>query len=229
MTAGHFGFAAAIKSISPRTPLWALMVATYFLDIVFIFLAGAGLESFAQIDPAHPAYGGAIIHAGYTHSLVGAALISLVVGAVATAIWNRSSGVILGAVVFSHWLLDLVVHRPDMAILPANVGNFPLLGLGLWSYPAISAVLELVLAVGGAWLYYRSAARAPSVATEAGTRFSKAIMAAGVTGALIVLLLAADVFSLPLLLAVGLMLMVIVVGGLLDARLGWGNWASPAG
>ena len=48
MTAGHFGLAAAIKSPAPRIPLWALMLSTYLLDLVFIILPllGLGLWNF---------------------------------------------------------------------------------------------------------------------------------------------------------------------------------------
>ena len=51
MTAGHFGFAAAVKSRSEEVPLWALMLSTYLLDIIFIFLASAGIESFKPLNP----------------------------------------------------------------------------------------------------------------------------------------------------------------------------------
>ena len=36
MIAGHFGFAAMVKSRERTTPLWALMLATVWLDIIFI-------------------------------------------------------------------------------------------------------------------------------------------------------------------------------------------------
>jgi hypothetical protein len=62
----------------------------------------------------------------------------------------------LGAVVFSHWLLDLVVHRGDMPILPGNAGDLPRLGFGLWKAPAVSILVELALVVAGAWLYWRA-------------------------------------------------------------------------
>jgi hypothetical protein len=56
-------------------------------------------------------------------------------------------------VVFSHWLLDLLVHRPDLPILPGNAGGLPLLGLGLWRTPWASVVAELALVVAGAATY----------------------------------------------------------------------------
>ena len=63
----------------------------------------------------------------------------------------------LGFVAFSHWLLDLPVHRADMPLLPGNFGNLPMLGLGLWQYRGVVAVLEFALVVLGAWLYWRAA------------------------------------------------------------------------
>ena len=62
---------------------------------------------------------------------------------------------------FSHWLLDLLVHRGDLPILPGNIGNLPELGFGLWRYPVVSAGLECALVVVGAVLYYRRAAALP--------------------------------------------------------------------
>jgi hypothetical protein len=219
MTAGHFGLAAVIKSKETKVPLWALMLSTYLLDVVFIVLAGFGIETFAPIDPAHPAYGQVAIHAYYSHSLVGALLIAIVAGALARWAWGRRAGWVIGAVVFSHWLLDLVVHRPDLPILPANLGSLPLLGFGLWQIPAAAAVVELALALGGTYLYWRSARRAPAESTD--PAHVRALIASGVTGALLVLLLATDVLNLSLLISVTLMLLLIVFCGWLDRRLEW--------
>lgn len=33
MIAGHFGFAALVKAREQRVPLWALMLATVWLDV----------------------------------------------------------------------------------------------------------------------------------------------------------------------------------------------------
>jgi hypothetical protein len=47
-------------------------------------------------------------------------------------------GIVIGLVAASHWLLDLIVHRADLPILPGNIGNLPRLGFGLWRYPLVS-------------------------------------------------------------------------------------------
>jgi hypothetical protein len=157
--AGHFGFAAAVKSREPRTPLWALMLATVWLDVVFVPLLLAGIETFHPADPVHTGYGANMIHADYTHSVIGVIVLSAALGLPAARLWGRRSGVVIGLVVASHWLLDLLVHRADMPILPANVGNLPRLGLGLWRHPDASALVELALVLIGGWLYWNAAKR----------------------------------------------------------------------
>jgi hypothetical protein len=197
MIAGHFGLATGVKAGAPRLPLWALLVSTFLLDWIFIILFAAGIESFSQVDPAHPAYGGALIHAYYTHSLVGALLIAAVAGLIAGRFWGQQGGLVIGGVVFSHWILDLVVHRPDLPILPGNLGNLPLLGFGLWNYPLVSAIVELALVLGGAYLYFRGAMRLPvPPGADASSQRRRTLTASAVTALLLLLLLASDVLAL---------------------------------
>ncbi len=198
MTAGHFGLATGIKKWAPRLPLWALLLSTYLLDVIFLILFALGIETFAPANPANgSSYGGMIIHAYYTHSLVGALLISGAAGWMASKFWGRRSGWVITAVAFSHWLLDLIVHRPDLPILPGNVGNLPLLGFGLWRFSAISAALELALVLGGSYLYFRSARQLPVPPDGDSSRQRRRVIeASGVTAVLLILLLATDVLGL---------------------------------
>lgn len=90
-----------------------------------------------------------------------------VAGLVGSRFWGRQRGMVIGAVTFLHWLLDLLVHRPDLPILLDNWGNLPLLGLGLWAAPTVSMVIELGLILVGVYLYYRSAMHLPTPPTIA--------------------------------------------------------------
>jgi hypothetical protein len=210
MFAGHFGLAAGIKALDagvfskrgsggqartttatprpshPEVPLWALMLSTQLLDVAFVFTVVAGLESFG--GPA--GYGEGWIHAYYTHSLAGALLLAVGAGVLGARWWHRRGGLLVAGTVFSHWLLDLLVHRPDLPLLPGNLGNLPLLGFGLWSYPAISIALEGVLVVSGAALYVASVLQrsAGAGALRSGDR-GRAMLAGGVTSTLLVLAL----------------------------------------
>ena len=157
MIAGHFGFAAAVKSRETRVPLWSLMLASVWLDIVFIPLFMAKIETMQPVTGARPGYGANFIYADYTHSLLGALILSLFFGLFFAPRWGRRCAIVLAFVAFSHWLLDLIVHRADMPVLPANVGHLPRLGFGLWEFRTASVLTELFLVLLGAWCYWRAA------------------------------------------------------------------------
>jgi len=160
--AGHFGLAAAVKSRVPRAPLWALMLATVWLDVLFVPLLVLGVETFVPAAIAagsRPGYGEGIIYADYTHSLLGALVLSAAFGALIGWRWGRTAGIATGAVAFSHWLLDLPMHRHDMPLFPGNLGDLPRLGFGLWQWPTAAALLELALVLAGTFLYWRAAVR----------------------------------------------------------------------
>ena len=171
LIAGHFGFAAAVKSRAARTPLWALMLACVWMDVVFIPLFAAGIETIVPLPGTSGGYGEGVIHADYTHSLVGALLISVTFAFVAAIWWRRSVAVVLGAVVFSHWVLDLLMHHSDMPLLPGNAGHFPLLGFGLWRWPGASALLEIGFVLVGTFLYARAALQVAGPSHAARVRY----------------------------------------------------------
>lgn len=155
MFTGHFGVAAAVKSKNPELPLWSLLVSTQLLDLAFIPFSLAGVETIEPIGDG--GYANAIIYAFYTHSLVGALFLSGLAALLAGRFWGKKSGLIIGLVAFSHWILDLIVHRPDMPILPGNIGDLPLLGFGLWESVSASILLEFLIIAVGAIFYFKYA------------------------------------------------------------------------
>lgn len=187
MFAGHFGLAAAVKGKAPEVPLWALMLSTQWLDIAFGPLLAAGVETMQPIE-GPGGYGRWVFHAYYTHSLAGALILSAVAGLAARRWWGKRGGTVVGGLAFSHWILDLLVHRGDLPILPGNLGNLPLLGFGLWRFPGVSIALEGALVVAGALLYARSLLRGREGRTN---RWS--FPAAMAMAALLVLALVTDV------------------------------------
>lgn len=160
MFAGHFGVAAAVKSKTPELPFWSLLVSTQLLDIAFILFSLAGLEKIEPIGDG--GYGQVMIYAFYSHSLVGALLLSILAASLASILWAKKAGIIIGIVTFSHWILDLIVHRPDMPVLPGNMGDFPLLGFGVWESVSASILIEFLLIAVGALFYFRYAIQTSS-------------------------------------------------------------------
>lgn len=153
MFVGHYSaaFAAAAHPKAPR--LGTLFVAAQLMDLGFFTFVLTGTEHL-QLTPGVTAMNNMDLYdMPLTHSLVGAGVLALVFGLI-VARWLRSAtaGVIAGAVVLSHWLLDLLVHVPDLTI----VGSPPKLGLGLWNYPLIEMPLEIGLLFASAWLFARA-------------------------------------------------------------------------
>ena len=192
MITGHFGLASAVKSQERFVPLWALMLATVWLDIIFIPLLLADVETIEDAPGTDGGYGNAIIHADYTHSLIGAAVIAIVTGLLVAGWWGRRGGIVIGVVVLSHWVLDLIVHREDLPLLPGNVGDVRV-GLGLWKVEWASIAFEAALLLVGAFLYWRAAR-----AVERGDGGNGAKRADLVTGLIVasgIVVLVADVLA----------------------------------
>ncbi|AJY73826.1 hypothetical protein [Paenibacillus beijingensis] len=189
MFAGHFGLAAAVKAKAPKVPLWAIMTSTQLLDIAFVPLFIKGIEPIETI--AGGGYGNAIIHADYTHSLVGALLIAVLAGLAASLAWGKQGAWVISSVVFSHWILDLLVHRADLPIFPGNAFDLPLLGLGMWKWPFASVIAELLILVIGFVMYARSLQRRSG---NIGNK-TKVWIASGVMALLLILSLVTDFFG----------------------------------
>jgi hypothetical protein len=205
MLAGHFGLAAAVKSRQPQVPLWSLMLATQLLDVVFLVLYFVGVESFRPREGTNGGYGNFVFTADYSHSLVGSLGISLVALVAAWAFWGRRNGLVIGVMVFSHWLIDIFVHHGDMAILPGQwADDLPRVGLGLWSIPWLVAAMELGLVLGGAYLYYHASVRQAIKVERQRQREGQptpglrqnAVVASGVLALVLVGTLVADFFGI---------------------------------
>ena len=188
MIAGHFGFAALVKSRERQVPIWALMLATVWLDVVFVPLFITGIESIQTVPGTHEGYGNGIIHADYTHSVVGMLVLSAILAIIFLPFWGRRSAIVIGLVAASHWVLDLVVHRADMPILPGNIAHLPLLGFGLWRFPGVSAAIEAALVLLGAGAYW-IAARSVSIQAKQRPRLAAAVAVLIATCGIVILYL----------------------------------------
>jgi membrane-bound metal-dependent hydrolase YbcI (DUF457 family) len=147
MFAGHYAAALAAKAAEPKTPMWALVAAAQLVDIGWAGLVIAGIER-GSIDPTLPGSAFVLEHMPWTHSLPAAIVWALAATLLSKTLLRLSTGaaIAIGAVVFSHWLLDLIVHRPDLELYPEG----PKLGLGLWNMPVPEQALEIgLLAVAG--------------------------------------------------------------------------------
>lgn len=154
MFLGHIGVALAAKRAAPRTSLGTLVAAAVWLDLVWPVLLLAGVER-VRIAPGATAFTPLDFeHYPFTHAAVAVALWSLAFGAayLARAGYARGAAV-AAALVASHWLLDAVVHRPDLPL----AWDGPKVGLELWRSVPATIALELSLLGAGLLAYARAA------------------------------------------------------------------------
>jgi membrane-bound metal-dependent hydrolase YbcI (DUF457 family) len=153
MFIGHAAVALAAKPLLPRVNLALPLAAAYWVDIVWPVLLLAGIER-VKIDPGNTAFTPLdFIHYPWTHSLAAVIVWSFLFGIVCIRTGKKEAS-ILGLLVFSHWLLDALSHRPDLPLWPH--GDV-MIGLGLWnSVPATLAVELSIFAIGLA-IYVRAA------------------------------------------------------------------------
>ena len=148
MFIGHAALAFAAKPLAPRTSLALLFAAAYWLDIVWPALVLAGVEQ-VRIDPGNTAFTPLdFFDYPWSHSLAMALAWSVLFG-LAFIREGRSAAVILGLLVFSHWALDFVSHRPDLPLAPGSATMF---GLGLWNSVPATIVIESAMFTAGVWI-----------------------------------------------------------------------------
>jgi len=148
MFVGHYAASFAAKAIEPKAPLWTLAIGAQLVDIAWASFIMAGVEH-VNVDPSLPGSSFVLYDMPWTHSLPAAFAWSIGATLVSRLLLRlpAKASVLVGAVVFSHWLLDLIVHRPDLALWPGG----ETLGLGLWNYPVPEQIVEMgLLAITGA-------------------------------------------------------------------------------
>jgi hypothetical protein len=157
MFIGHYGIALALRTIKGSPSLPVLFAGVQLVDIAFFSFLIPGIERM-RIEPGATAMNAMDLYfLPYTHSLVGALGFSLVFGAIVAALTARESRwpafTITAVAVFSHWLLDLIVHRPDLGLIGDSDTK---VGLGLWNYPAIEMPLEIAVLAAGLAIFMAS-------------------------------------------------------------------------
>jgi len=155
MFIGHYGPALAAKPAVKTIPLWLLFIAVQWLDVCWSALVMLGVEKVRIVPGFTEGSPLDLYFMPYTHGLLGALALSLVFGAIALLFVHERRVAVVAVVagaVFSHWLLDLVVHVPDLPL----IDNSMKVGFGLWRWLWISLPLELVTMLAGAILYLRA-------------------------------------------------------------------------
>ena len=164
MFVGHYSASMAAKAAEPGVPLWTYFIAAQLLDVGWGAFVIVGIEK-VRVDPNLPGSVFDLYDMPWTHSLLAAIAWSLAGAFFFKKLLRLQSraAVFICLVVFSHWLLDLVVHRPDLLLWPGG----PKVGLGLWNYPVLEEAIEMGLVATAAVVWAASCVRRGEAAWRA--------------------------------------------------------------
>lgn len=154
MFIGHFGIGFGAKKLAPQISLGVLFIVTQFLDLLWPVLLLLDIEhvriapGITKLTPLD------FFDYPISHSLALVVFWALIC-ALLTQLFTKKSkyAFIIFACVLSHWFLDLIVHRPDLPLMP---GSDLYVGLGLWNSVFLTILIELILFLGGAFIYGKS-------------------------------------------------------------------------
>jgi hypothetical protein len=155
MFIGHFGIALATKKVAPSTALGTLILAAQFMDFIGLHSCCLAL-SMRESLLVSPAYVPLTSTTTPSHTVCSAVWAVILAGIYHALRRTLRSALVIAAVLLSHWILDFIVHRPDLALLP---GGQTRVGLGLWNSLPATVFVE-VLFFGGGLLIYLSCTRA---------------------------------------------------------------------
>lgn len=154
MFIGHFGVGLASKKIERKPSLGTLFLAAQFIDLLWPFFIIFGIEQ-VNIEPGNTAFNPlSFIYYPFSHSLLGVIVWAFLFGLI-YFILKKSfrSSVILGLLVISHWILDLITHIPDLPLFPWSSLK---VGFGLWNSVPLTIIVEGSIFFAGVYFYLSS-------------------------------------------------------------------------
>lgn len=148
---GHLAFGFIAKKFAPKTPVLVLLIAAYLIDILCFCFLIIGIET-ADYAP-------------WSHSLLMASVWSVLTVLITVLITGKQRlSLILGLVVFSHWLLDFLVWN-DLTVafnktMTVGLGFYNMLGFDPSNFKfgmpmIIATLLETGLLAIGIFIYVR--------------------------------------------------------------------------
>jgi len=150
MFLGHFGVAMAAKKVAPKASLGTLVFAAQFADLLWPLLLLAGVEQVRIVPGPLPTAVLDFTSYPISHSLMA----QMGWGAIVSAIYfllkrDGRTAVVVGSIVPTHWVLDLIAHRPDLPIYPSGAKY----GLGMWNSLPLTILVEFLVFTTGIAVY----------------------------------------------------------------------------
>ena len=164
MFIGHYAVGLASKKLAPRASLGALVAAPILLDLLWPIFLLLGWEHVSVVPSNNPFLRLQFDSYPISHGLVAVIGWATLFASLYFGFTRYASGaIVIWIGVVSHWLLDFIVHRPDLQIYSGS----RLFGLGLWNHRWWTIAIEGALFVVAIWIYLRQTK--PKPATRVGT------------------------------------------------------------
>ena len=153
MIIGHFAVGFASKRVAPKSTLAVLLAAPLLADLLWPAFLLLGIERVEVTPSANPFLNLTFVSYPWSHSLVMGLVWAALFAGIYYALTRYAPGTAMIAIgVVSHWVLDVITHRPDMPLSP---WSSRLLGLGLWESVPATVIIESLMFIGGIWIYTR--------------------------------------------------------------------------
>jgi hypothetical protein len=158
MFVGHYAVGLAAKKFAPRTSLGLLIAAPILLDLLWPIFLLIGWEQVSIQPNPNPFLRLSFDSYPISHGLVAAIGWATLFASIYFGIARYLAGAIAVWVgVVSHWVLDYVVHRPDLPLYASTgrlytAGN-RLFGLSLWNHRWITIAVEVLMLAAGVVIY----------------------------------------------------------------------------
>lgn len=153
MGIGHAAVALGASRAVPRINAGILIFAAFLADFLLGIFGAMGMEQ-AHIPPDYATRHYLTFTFPYSHGLAALIAWGLLFGAIFCWV-DRQERIrafwVLAALVFSHFILDGLVHVPELPLLGQNS---PKVGLALWNHMPLELTLESLMALAGLMVYW---------------------------------------------------------------------------
>lgn len=152
MFIGHYAVGLAAKKFAPRSSLGLLIAAPILLDLIWPIFVLLGWEHVSIVPNANAFLRLQFDSYPISHGLLAVIGWATLFGSVYFGVTRYVAGsVAIWLGVVSHWVLDLIVHRPDLQIY----AHSRMFGLGLWDHRWLTMAIEVALFAIAIWTYQR--------------------------------------------------------------------------
>ena len=152
MFIGHYAVGLASKEFAPRTSMGALIAAPILLDLLWPIFLLLGWEHVSIAPNNNPFLRLQFDSYPISHGLVAVLGWATLYASVYFGFTRYIAGsIVIWVGVVSHWVMDFIVHRPDLQLDARS----RLVGLGLWNHRWLTIAIEVTLFAIGIWTYQK--------------------------------------------------------------------------